>query len=167
MNPQLAVLHPWYRELWPWLLMAGPAAVIVAGVFTAYLAVVSNDGLVADDYYKRGLAINQTLARDAAAHKLDYRARLEFAADYGRVKVSFASSAPASDRLVLRLAHAGRPALDRLLPLTAQGGATYAAVFPALTAGRWQVTLEDAARNWRLVGDLVVPGRASMELAPR
>jgi hypothetical protein len=167
MNPQLATPHPWYRELWPWLLMAGPAAVIVAGVFTAYLAVVSNDGLVADDYYKRGLAINQTLARDAAAQKLDYRARIELAADYDRVKVSFASSAPAGDLLVLRLAHAGRPALDRLLPLTAQDGATYAAVFPALTAGRWQVTLEDAGRNWRLVGDLVVPGRASVELAPR
>jgi hypothetical protein len=129
--------------------------------------VVSNDGLVADDYYKRGLAINQVLARDAAAQALDYRARLEFEADYGRVRVSFASNAPAADVLILRLAHAGRPALDRLLPLTAQGGATYAAAFPALSAGRWQVTLEDAARHWRLVGDLVVPGRASMELAPR
>jgi hypothetical protein len=167
MNPQLAASHPWYRELWPWLLMAGPAAVIVAGVFTAYLAVVSNDGLVADDYYKRGLAINQTLARDAAAQKLNCRARVEFEADYGRVHVSFASSAPASDLLVLRLAHAGRPALDRLLPLTTQGGGTYAAAFPALTAGRWQVTLEDTGRNWRLVGDMVVPGRASMEIAPR
>ena len=51
----------WYREPWPWLLMMGPAIVIVAGFYTLWLAIQSNDGLVADDYYKRGLAINQTL----------------------------------------------------------------------------------------------------------
>ena len=36
----------------------GPAAVIVAGVYTTILAFSSTDGLVADDYYKQGLMIN-------------------------------------------------------------------------------------------------------------
>ena len=53
-------LSPWYREPWPWLLMAGPAVVVVAGLFTAWLAVVHEDGLVADDYYKQGLGINKS-----------------------------------------------------------------------------------------------------------
>ena len=61
---------PWYREPWPWLLMAGPVTVIIAGGFTAWLAVTSSDGLVADDYYKQGLAINQTLERDIDRHML-------------------------------------------------------------------------------------------------
>ena len=39
---------PWYREPWPWILMAGPAIVVVAGIATAWLAVRSNDGLVED-----------------------------------------------------------------------------------------------------------------------
>jgi hypothetical protein len=26
--------RPWYRQLWPWLLISGPAAVLVAGVAT-------------------------------------------------------------------------------------------------------------------------------------
>ena len=157
----------WYREPWPWLLMAGPAAVIVAGAITIYLAIVSNDGLVADDYYKRGLAINQTLSRDAVAQQFNYRAQVEFAAGFGQVRVKFGDSVPASDRMVLRLAHPGRPALDRMLPLTADRERVYTAAFPALTHGRWQVTLEDAGRTWRLVGDVVVPGRAAIELAPR
>ena len=37
--------QPWYRERWPWILMAGPATVVVAGLFTAWLAVRSDDGL--------------------------------------------------------------------------------------------------------------------------
>lgn len=162
----VASVH-WYREPWPWLLMAGPAAVIVAGAITTYLAVVSNDGLVADDYYKRGLAINQTLSRDALARQFDYRARIAFAADFGQVSVSFAGAVPAGEPLVMRLAHAGRPQFDRVLPLAKQGDGVYGAPLAALSAGRWQVTLEDVQRRWRLVGDVVVPGRAMAELAPR
>ena len=54
---------PWYKERWTWLLMLMPATAIVAGFITLWLAITSFDGLVADDYYKQGLAINQTLAR--------------------------------------------------------------------------------------------------------
>ncbi len=39
---------PWYREPWPWLLMAGPAIVVVAGFLTLGFAIQSADGLVAD-----------------------------------------------------------------------------------------------------------------------
>lgn len=166
MNTHIARL-PWYREPWPWLLMAGPALVVVAGVITTYLALVSNDGMVADDYYKRGLAINQTLSRDAAAQRLNTRARVEFAADFGRVEVALTSDAPVADALILRLAHPGRPALDRKLLLTREGEGRYVASLPALTNGRWRVTLEDRDERWRLVGDVTVPSRATVELAPR
>ena len=29
--------QPWYKERWPWILMAGPAIVVVAGVTTAWI----------------------------------------------------------------------------------------------------------------------------------
>jgi len=166
MNTPAAGLTRWYHEPWPWLLMAGPAMVVVAGTFTAYLAVVSNDGLVADDYYKQGLAINQTLSRDSASRQLGYRAHIAFTPDFGRVEVTFKSNRLTPDQLVLRIAHPGRPALDKLLPLTLERDSTYVSTFPALTPGRWQVTLEDSARSWRLVGDIVMPGRRAIDLAP-
>jgi len=40
--------QPWYRHPWPWILMAGPAIVVVAGLVTAFLAVTTFDGLVAE-----------------------------------------------------------------------------------------------------------------------
>ena len=167
MNTHSAESKHWYHEPWPWLLMAGPAAVVLAGLFTAYLAVVTNDGLVADDYYKQGLAINQTLSRDTIARQLGYRAHIAFAPDFARVQVTVSSDAPASGLLVLRLAHPGRPALDRALPLTRESEKTYFSAFPPLTPGRWQVTLEDSARSWRLVGDILAPSRGTLELVPR
>lgn len=37
-STEQAINKPWYKQLWPWLLMAGPAIVIVACIFTIYLA---------------------------------------------------------------------------------------------------------------------------------
>ncbi|MFD0667145.1 FixH family protein [Ramlibacter sp. MAHUQ-53] len=54
--------RPWWAHGHVWLLIAGPAAVIVAGVITLVLALRTPDPLVAEDYYRRGLEINKTLA---------------------------------------------------------------------------------------------------------
>jgi len=79
---------PWYREPWPWYLMAGPIVVIIAAFGTAWLAVSSSDGLVTDDYYKKGLAVDQTLARSRVAVEHGIEARLRLAADHVEIKVS-------------------------------------------------------------------------------
>ena len=39
---------PWYRHRWPWLLMSGPAIVVVAGIATTVIAVRTNDPMVAN-----------------------------------------------------------------------------------------------------------------------
>lgn len=58
--------QPWWRHGHVWLLIAGPAAVVVAGVLTVWIAVLNPDPVVADDYYRRGIEINKTLAQRKA-----------------------------------------------------------------------------------------------------
>jgi hypothetical protein len=43
------VVRPWYRQLWPWLLMLPPAAAVVGGFLTLYLALATPDPLVRRD----------------------------------------------------------------------------------------------------------------------
>jgi hypothetical protein len=58
---------PWWKHGHVWLIVAGPAAVVAAGVATIVIAVASPDPVVAEDYYRRGIEINKTLAaRDKA-----------------------------------------------------------------------------------------------------
>ncbi|GAB3767128.1 hypothetical protein GCM10028796_27770 [Ramlibacter monticola] len=58
---------PWWKYGHVWLLIAGPATVVVAGFVTAWIAVKSPDPVVEADYYRRGIEINKTLAaRDKA-----------------------------------------------------------------------------------------------------
>jgi hypothetical protein len=137
----------WYREPWPWILMSGPAAVVVAGAATTWIAFDSADGLVADDYYKRGLAINQVLGREENARRLGVRARIESV--HGRLRVALAGAAP--EALFAQLAHATRAGHDVRLRLARLAPGVYEAELPALPAGRWSVVLEDPRREWRVV----------------
>lgn len=54
--------RPWWAHGHVWMLIAGPAAVVVAGFATLWIAVRNPDPVVAEDYYRRGIEINQTLA---------------------------------------------------------------------------------------------------------
>lgn len=48
--------NPWYKEPWPWLLMSGPAIVVVACIITIYLA-YSNYDTPMTGATKRGLQV--------------------------------------------------------------------------------------------------------------
>lgn len=151
--------QPWYREPWPWILMAGPAIVVVAGFATAWLAVRSDDGLVVDDYYKQGLAINQTLGRSDTAVRLGVQAELRLVE--GRVSVSL-GNAVVRGPLNLRLVHPTRAGMDQSLNMAAVGPGVYEGQLQALQAGRWHVVLED--RDWRLNGDWILPAVGALTL---
>jgi len=64
MQQQTSDTQPWWRYGHVWLIIAGPAAVIVAGFITLAIAIRMPDPVVAEDYYRRGLNINKTLAAE-------------------------------------------------------------------------------------------------------
>lgn len=58
---------PWWREPWPWILMAGPALAIVGCGITIYLAVQNfGDQDIRDGGVKRGLVISKPQAEAPA-----------------------------------------------------------------------------------------------------
>lgn len=57
---------PWWRYGYVWFIIAGPLAVVFAGLATAWIAVHNADPVIAHDYYRRGIEINKTLAAEKA-----------------------------------------------------------------------------------------------------
>lgn len=58
-----ATSKPWWREPWPWILMAGPALAIVGCGITIYLAVQNfSDEEIRDGGVKRGLVVSKPQA---------------------------------------------------------------------------------------------------------
>lgn len=156
--------RPWYREPLVWMIIAIPFSAVVMGVLTLVLAIRSDDGLVADDYYRQGLEINRVLERDKAALRMGLGAsvRIDAAAISLRLREPRAAQGP--DALVLRLAHPTRAGFDHAVKLRRVGRFSYAAAGVSLPPGRWYVQLE--APGWRLVGRLPVPGPGELELGP-
>ncbi len=149
MRTPIAVSKPWYRELWPWLLIAGPATVVVAALATAWIAAATDDGVIADDYYKRGLMINKELDRTARAEAMRLGAVLRVASVGAvRVELSGIESTAAPAAVKLTLAHPTRAGRDRVLTLTRSADGAYTGTLGVPVHGRWHVTVETAA--WRL-----------------
>jgi len=138
----------WYREPWPWILMSGPAIVVVAGVITAWIAIAGADALVADDYYRQGLAVNRVLALEQAAATRGVTARVEPSGAQWRVTLAGGHGAPAA--LFAGFAHATRAGHDVRVRLARVGPDVYAGDAPPAVPGRWRVSLEDPQRRWRL-----------------
>jgi hypothetical protein len=136
----------WYRHRWPWLLMAGPAVVLIAGAVTTWIAFASADGLVAEDYYKQGLGINRRLAREDAAQKLGISAKVQLSSV---IKVELQGAAP--EAIFVHLAHATRAGHDLRLRLAGTASGAYEADLPSLPAGRWRIVVEDPRGTWRIV----------------
>ena len=141
-------MTPWYRQRWPWLIMAGPLAVLVAGAVTTWIAFASADGLVAEDYYKQGMGINRRLAREEAARQQGISAQVERSA---QIAVTLQGAAP--EALFVHLAHATRAGHDLRLRLVPSGG-KYVADLPPLPPGRWRVVIEDPRGAWLIQAGL-------------
>jgi hypothetical protein len=147
---------PWYRERWPWILMSGPAAVIVAGAITTWMAFATADGLVADDYYKRGLGINAVLQREHAAAQRGITARVERiggGTTVGQVLVRLRGAEPPV--LFLSLVHATRAGYDVRLRLERAADGGYRTALPPLAAGHWRAVVDDARGEWRVVQEVL------------
>ncbi|MGE8655805.1 MAG: FixH family protein [Achromobacter sp.] len=53
-------LKPWYREFWPWFLMAGPFLAVIGCTITIYLAYSQfSNQPIQEGVVKRGLVIEQ------------------------------------------------------------------------------------------------------------
>jgi hypothetical protein len=153
----------WHREPLVWLLIAIPLSSVVMGVVMLWLSVSTYDGLVADDYYKRGLEIDRVLDRDRVAMRLGLSAELRLDAGGTRLLLEAGDAGLALPaRLVLDFSYATRAGLDRRIVLSRVTPGDYAGPVLALRPGRWYV--QAATADWRITGTLQLPGSARVRL---
>jgi len=150
--------QPWYRHYWVWLLMIPPAAAVVGGFTTAWLA-GGPPALVVDDYGEIGMATEQRRTRDWRAAELGLSAELALpAGDKGQPQVlqlelTMPGNGTPPDELQLELIHPTLAELDQSVVLSHNGSMYTGQVEPI--SGRRYVQLGDAGNEWRLVGELL------------
>ncbi|MBI5504996.1 MAG: FixH family protein [Deltaproteobacteria bacterium] len=161
-------MKPWYRQFWPWFVIALPASAVVAGVATLVIALDNADSVVSEDWYRRGQSINQELARDAVAASEHISALLSVGPD-GSVTVEVDGGGAPGAALKLELHHPTDPERDSSTELRSDGRGRFAGSIrravesapggaaPVVAGGTWDVSLQPLGGDWRLHARVSLP----------
>ena len=157
-TPPVPAIVPVSRWIWPGILIAGPASVVVACIITAFFVVQHPDGLVASDYYKQGKAINAQLAQLRRAEELGLSSMKMSATDQA-VLITFPDSS-LRDRIDVVLAHPVDADLDIRATVSPSAAGVYEiSLQKKLTERRRVIVTNAPVRSWR-VESLLVPKRS-------
>ena len=150
----------WYREPYAWLVFGLPACAVLACLATVAIAVATWDGLVVDDYYKRGLEINRRLARERAAAALGLSADVVIGAHgAARIVLRAGPGFGHPPALEVQFSHATRGGLDRRVTFVHDGGGVYEGNAGPLAAGAWYVDV--STPEWRVVRRVPIRSRGA------
>ena len=131
-----------------WLIWLLPAASVVAGLTTLGIALRNADHPLPPEYHWEGERLDHdfTQARVAATHGIE----VTFVANRAGCSATLRNAPSDPEALSLLFANAANPDLDRALRLPRVAPGEYRGDCVALPAGRWRVSLEDAAGEWAI-----------------
>ena len=145
-------IKPWYKQFWPWFIISLPASAVIAGLITVYIAFDNADSLVADDYYKSGLAINSQIRQQQKAASMGLAAILRRMPDE-RLYLKFDNATPNANELSLQWVHPADSSRDFTISLVRQNDGSYQAKSIHKLDGRWYLRLS-ANEEWLLKSEI-------------
>ena len=162
--------QPWYRQFWPWFIIALPASAVVAGLFTLWLAMQTTDTLIEEADVGMDVVTERNLAAERTAAELGITATVQIEAGSGAIVATVSSDAELDDvaTLGLRLRHPTMAARDAAAELTralpdADGNPTWAGHLLQVPEGRYFMTLSSPS-GWRLTDEW--NGQTLLRLVP-
>lgn len=163
---QIAQSNPWYKQFWPWFLIAIPVSSFIVGGTLLHFAINTSDSLVVDDYYKEGRAINARLDKIEYARYLNITTEMQVS-DYGEVRVEFHSGRPTDGQaLQLNLYHVTLADKDQKILLSRDAGGVYRGRLDEIPKGKWQVTLLPMDAQWKVQQTVWFPQAEAFKFNP-
>jgi hypothetical protein len=162
--------QPWYRQFWPWFIIALPASAVVAGLTTLWISMQTTDSLVvkSDDGVKN--ATDRRISAERLASELGLAALVEINASTGMVSVVMRSGdlATTPAALEFELSHPAFADRDRLITLNkampdADGNPVWVGHMISVPDERYYAVLS-SGDDWRLSAEW--QGDASLMLRP-
>ncbi len=155
-------IKPWYKQLWPWILIAIPVATFLKAIHTVIVMNKHQPDMVIDDYYSEGKAINFQLGkyREAALRNLD--ARMLVAGN--KAIIRFTQNTHLGDSIHLDFYHPTIAAHDFALDAERSGELMYVATLPSTPVGKWQLIVSDNSNEWKLRATFTLPAEGEIKL---
>ncbi|MDT0594252.1 FixH family protein [Glaciecola petra] len=156
---------PWYKQFWPWFLIAIPLSSLIVGSQVIRLATDGTNSMVVDDYYKEGKSINERLDKIVNAQALNISTMLQV--EEGNIALTFLSGQPATgEALKLDFFHVTQANKDFNVFLTRDASGVYRnnEVFPI--KGKWRLRLTPIDENWKIQKNIHLPQNNAFKFDP-
>ncbi|MDR5894125.1 FixH family protein [Halomonas mongoliensis] len=159
---------PWYKQFWPWLLLGLLFTSITASSTLAVMAVRTADGMVQEDYYEHGRAINMVLAKQERAAELGLTASLRIDPLTSDVVLDLEGGESFPEKLDFELIFPTQDDRDIELVLEHVRDGRYLGQAPDNLRYRWYLQLQPSVDEpeWRLVGEARFPDEEAVRLTP-
>ncbi|WP_445011482.1 FixH family protein [Vreelandella stevensii] len=161
-------IQPWYKQFWPWFLLALLSSSIVVSTTFAVLSVKTADGMVVqEDYYEHGKAINMILAKQERANELGLSAELRIDPLTSDIVLDLTGD-DRPETLYLTLIFPTQDDRDQEFVLEHVREGRYITQGPDNLRYRWYIQLQpqQTDADWRLIGEARFPNEESVALLP-
>lgn len=155
---------PGYKQAWPWFVISIPLLTVVAGIITFMIAANKPHSMVQDDYFKKGLAINQSLAKQEKAKELGLNGVLQMESDAGLLTVKFEGETVAAKQIKLIFSHPTKENFDKIVTLDKLANNEYIGQLPQLAKAYWYVRILDTEESWLIKTRWSIPGDKQISL---
>lgn len=153
MNTTPTDTKPWYKQFWPWFVLAIPGSAVVMGVALVYVASQNQVSIVKEDWYKDGLAINQRIDKQLKAKELGLTATIQLSRETGALTVRIPQLDNEKETtLQLNLVHPTLAEGDETLHLTRTPDGSFWAKTDGNKKGFFYLQIMNQAHDWQLDG---------------
>ncbi|MBI6951256.1 MULTISPECIES: FixH family protein [unclassified Pseudomonas] len=163
--PAATAASPWYKHLWPWIIIGILATSVCLSLTMVSIAVRNPDNLVNDNYYEAGKGINRSLDRELLAQTLNLKASVRLDELTGEVEVRLTGNSD-PQALELNLISPTQPAKDRKVQLARTEPGRYVGQLDDKVDGRRFVELLGSQDDhvWRLFEEEKVEHGVTLQL---
>ncbi len=127
-----------------------PFLTVIAGIITYFIAADKPHSLVKDDYFKKGLAINQSIEKQQQAKTLNLTAALSFDVETQLINLTMSSSQALPEKIKATFSHLTQADKDQNITFERLTQNNYVAQLPQLVNKKWYILLSDENESWIL-----------------
>jgi hypothetical protein len=163
----------WYQEPWMLVVLGGPAIVVVAALFTFYIAWQGSDNVLTRDYYKQGINIDKDIDRDAKAGEYKMLANAQVDSS-GKIQLQLEgkTNLPATVLMVVSSYARGseyeamqKTTLTQVKSGMYEGAIKIPSPSDSVNLKLWHVKI--VGPDWRLTSDWHEPLHSALQLKPQ
>ncbi len=153
---------PWYKQFWLWFILTPLFIVFAVGFSMLYLAIVTDDGVVVDNFYKDGKGIIVRHEEDQFARDHKLQATINWEANTLSLNL-IGQLTPLPETLELLIVYPTAKAYDVTVILAHRGLGEYQGALTEPVEGLRELQLQpiNAQQSWRLHAKLTLPPPAT------